>query len=130
MYQFRSEIFVLEQSCIYLDIDDIDKTALHVIGFDDSDSIACYARVYSKDMNKTFSFGRVAVAMKYRQRNCNLNISSILLEKVLSIIGHDKTIHISAQDYIKNFYVKFGFQSIGEVYVDDGIPHVDMVRNA
>ncbi|PHS52753.1 MAG: GNAT family N-acetyltransferase [Lutibacter sp.] len=124
----RSEVFVVEQNCVYQDIDDKDKKALHVIGYKNGKVIA-YTRIFkSGDYFELASFGRVVVIEKERIHGYG---HVIISESIKAIKNYFKetTIKISAQTYLKKFYETHGFQQIGEGYLEDNIPHIEMVKN-
>ena len=125
--QLRSEIFVVEQDCVYQDIDGKDQKALHVIGILEGEIVA-YTRCFKAgDYFKEASIGRVVVKesqRKFKRGNQIMNSSIEAIENHY----HTKTIKISAQCYLNKFYTNLGFNSIGEEYLEDGIPHIAMIR--
>ena len=125
--QLRSEVFVVEQDCVYQDIDGNDQKALHIIGTVENKIIA-YTRCFPPgDYFKEASIGRVVV--KESQRKFKRG-NQIMNNSIKAINDHYKTkiIKISAQCYLNKFYTNLQFKSIGEKYLEDGIPHVTMVR--
>jgi len=125
--QLRSEVFVVEQDCVYQDIDGNDQKALHIIGTVENKIIA-YTRCFGPgDYFKEASIGRVVV--KESQRKFKRG-NQIMNNSIKAINDHYKTkiIKISAQCYLNKFYTNLQFKSIGEKYLEDGIPHVTMVR--
>ena len=125
--QLRSEVFVVEQDCVYQDIDGNDQKALHIIGTIENKIIA-YTRCFRPgDYFKEASIGRVVV--KESQRKFKRG-NQIMNKSIKAINDHYKTkiIKISAQCYLNKFYTNLQFKSIGEKYLEDGIPHVTMVR--
>ena len=125
--QLRSEVFVVEQNCVYQDIDGNDQKALHIIGTVENKIIA-YTRCFGPgDYFKEASIGRVVV--KESQRKFKRG-NQIMNNSIKAINDHYKTkiIKISAQCYLNKFYTNLQFKSIGEKYLEDGIPHVTMVR--
>ena len=125
--QLRSEVFVVEQDCVYQDIDGKDDKALHVLGIVD-DQIIAYTRCFQAgDYFKKASIGRVVVAesqRKFKRGNQIMNSSIEAIENHY----HTKIIKISAQCYLNKFYTNLGFKAIGEEYLEDGIPHIAMIR--
>ncbi|RZP04880.1 MAG: GNAT family N-acetyltransferase [Flavobacteriales bacterium] len=125
--QLRSEVFVVEQNCIYQDIDGKDEKAIHVFGIVKNKIIA-YTRCFQPgEYFKEASIGRVVVKKKDRKlkRGHQIMIYSIeLIEKNY----HTKTILISAQSHLKKFYNNLGFYSVGIEYLEDGIPHIEMIK--
>ncbi len=128
LLQLRSEVFVVEQNCVYQDIDGKDKKALHVLGFKDKELVA-YTRIFKPgDYFKEASIGRVVV--KNNERGIGLAYS-IMKSSIEAIQEHYKEtmIKVSAQTYLKEFYNNLGFKQVGEEYLEDGIPHIGMIRN-
>ena len=126
--KLRSEVFVVEQDCVYQDLDDKDKKALHVIGWFDN-TIVAYTRVF--DINLYFdeaSIGRVVVNQKYRSKGFGKDIMEASIIAIKSHYNQTK-IKISAQTYLIKFYKELGFKERGKPYLEDGIPHTVMIKN-
>lgn len=125
--QLRSEVFVVEQNCVYQDIDKKDQIAYHVIGMKKNKLIA-YSRIFdSGDYFSKPSIGRIVVKEEYRGFSFGYQLvkeSIVFIEKNFK----EKTILISAQKYLKKFYNNFRFIQQGEEYLEDGIPHIKMMR--
>ena len=125
--QLRSEVFVVEQDCIYQDIDDKDQKAVHVIGYKNTKVIA-YTRIFkSGDYFEKASIGRVVVKKSERK----YGYGHVIMKHSINIIKtnfKETIIKISAQKYLKDFYESHGFTLVGEEYLEDGIPHVGMIR--
>ena len=126
--KLRSEVFVVEQDCVYQDLDEKDKKALHVIGWFDN-TIVAYTRVF--DINLYFdeaSIGRVVVNQKYRSKGFG---KDIMEASIIAIKNHYNQIKIkiSAQTYLIKFYNELGFKEQGKPYLEDGIPHTVMIKN-
>jgi len=125
--QLRSEVFVVEQDCVYLDLDGKDQLAYHVLGYKDLKLIA-YARVFKPgDYFSKSSIGRIIVKKKYRRFKYGDHLvqnSIEFIEKKLK----EKEILISAQAYLINFYNNLGFVQKGEQYLEDDIPHIKMLK--
>ncbi len=125
--QLRSEVFVVEQDCVYQDIDSKDQKALHVIGFK-NDEVVAYTRIFkSGDYFKDASIGRVVVKESERKYGYGKVIMEASIKAVEENLKETK-IHISAQEYLIKFYSSLGFKQVGEGYLEDGIPHVGMIR--
>ena len=119
--RLRSEVFVVEQDCVYQDIDGKDQKAKHVLGKKENDIVA-YARIFKPgDYFKEASFGRAVVKKTERGKG----VGDELVKNCLEIITEEE-IKISAQSYLKGFYGKHGFKSEGKEYLEDGIPHTAM----
>jgi ElaA protein len=125
--KLRAEVFIVEQNCVYQDIDDKDFKALHVF-LKQSDQIVGYTRIFwPGDYFKEASIGRVVVSKNTRHKNYG---SNLMLASIDAIYKKMKTkkIKISAQTYLKNFYNSFGFYEKGNEYLEDGIPHIAMLK--
>lgn len=123
--QLRAEVFVVEQDCVYQDIDFKDQKALHVIGFK-NDKIVAYTRIFKPgDYFENASIGRVVVAANERKYGFG---HDLMKSSVKAIKTHFKVneITISAQKYLKKFYETHQFKQIGDEYLEDGIPHIKM----
>lgn len=126
--RLRSEVFVVEQDCVYQDLDDKDKKALHVMGWYDN-TIVAYTRIF--DVKLYFneaSIGRVVVDKKYRSKGFGIDI---MIASINAIKNHFSQIQIkiSAQTYLIKFYNNLGFKEQGKPYLEDGIPHTAMIKN-
>ncbi|WP_394368404.1 GNAT family N-acetyltransferase [Kaistella gelatinilytica] len=123
----RQEVFVVEQTCYYLDADGSDKKAAHIWA-EQNDQIIAYCRVFEPGIKYAeASIGRVLTHPSYR----NLNLGKILVRIAIDTIeGRFRTtdIKISAQDYLLKFYSDFGFIATEHKYLEDDIPHTEMVR--
>lgn len=124
---FRENIFVVEQNCPYLDADGFDKQAFHVIVYDDTTIIA-YCRILAPNVVYAEpAIGRVAVHKEYR----GLSIGKELMKYAITLLYHlygTIPIHISAQEYLRKFYTELGFTAVSEIYLEDGIPHIGMIK--
>lgn len=126
--QLRSEVFVVEQDCVYQDIDGKDEKALHVLGYK-KEKLVAYTRVFKPgDYFQDASIGRVVVAENARQYKYGYDIMNASVEAIKKEFNINK-ITISAQVYLKRFYNNLEFFEVGETYLEDGIPHVKMIRN-
>lgn len=127
VFQLRSEVFVVEQDCVYQDIDGNDPKALHVLGYKDNTLVA-YTRVFKRgDYFKQASIGRVVVKAQYRA----LKYGYAIMEASINIVKteyNETPIKVSAQQHLKQFYTNLGFTQVGEPYLEDGIPHIAMLR--
>ena len=123
--RLRSEVFVVEQECIYQDIDNKDKNAVHIF-LKEKNEIIAYSRVFKeKEYFENPSIGRVVVANKRRMYGVGKKIMNISIDYIKQNIKA-KSIEISAQKYLKKFYSNLGFVKQGEEYLEDNIPHVRM----
>ncbi|QRM88676.1 GNAT family N-acetyltransferase [Lacinutrix sp. WUR7] len=126
--QLRSEVFVVEQDCVYQDLDGKDQKALHVIGFKE-EKVVAYTRIFKPGFYfEEASIGRVVVAGYQRQHKYGYAIMEASIKAVKE--QYNKSIiKISAQCYLKKFYNNLGFNEIGAEYLEDGIPHIAMLKN-
>ena len=125
--QLRSEVFVVEQDCVYQDLDFKDQKALHIIGLKNNKVVA-YTRVFKPgDYFLEASIGRVVVEKNERKYGYGHVIMKSSIEAIQEIFKVN-TIKISAQTYLKKFYESHGFSKIGEEYLEDGIPHIGMIK--
>ena len=126
--RLRSEVFVVEQKCIFLDIDNNDRKAFHTIGLIGYEVVAT-TRLFEKDImyDGYQSIGRVVSASKHR----GLGIGKALMQYSISecerLFGKGP-IKIGAQLYLKKFYSEQGFEQSGDVYLEDDIDHIPMIR--
>ena len=126
--QLRSEVFVVEQNCVYQDIDGKDSKALHVIGTFDG-SIVAYARLFAPGYYfDNASIGRVVINANYRDRKWGHSLMQAAISGIKDYYGQD-IITISAQLYLKKFYEGHGFIQEGDEYLEDDIPHIRMNLN-
>jgi len=126
LLQLRSEVFVVEQDCIYQDIDGKDQKALHVLGYKNNQIIA-YTRLFdSGDYFDTPSIGRVVVKQAERKFKFGHELMKVSINAIKDNY-QDKVITISAQLYLQKFYESHGFIVVGEQYLEDDIPHIRMI---
>jgi len=124
----RSEVFIVEQNCAYQDIDKKDQSALHVF-IKKNNKIIAYTRIFKpNDYFKYSSIGRVVVLKKERRSKVGSQIMSFSIKKIEEIFN-EKKIKISAQKHLISFYEKLGFLVTGDEYLEDGIPHISMIKN-
>ncbi|ABV62757.1 GNAT family N-acetyltransferase [Bacillus pumilus] len=122
----RVNVFVVEQTCPYPEIDHRDQEALHLMAKEDG-TIVAYCRIFqSGRMYEEASIGRVLVTQAGRKKGYGKMLLSKALEK-LSELGETR-VKIQAQAYLKSFYESFGFKAVSDCYDEDGIPHLDMVK--
>lgn len=128
LLQLRSEVFVVEQDCVYQDIDGKDNKALHIIGRI-KDKIVAYTRCFPPGIYfEEAAIGRVVVEKSQRKFGLGHDIMKASIEAI-KYHFNDNTIKLSAQTYLVKFYRAHGFNPIGEEYLEDGIPHVAMLRS-
>jgi len=123
----RAEVFVVEQNCVYQDIDGKDSKALHLIGTTD-DKIIAYSRLFAPgDYYDNASIGRVVISPAYRDRKWGHDLMRTSIAAVAEQYN-TSAITIMAQLYLKGFYEGHGFVQDGEPFLEDGIPHIMMHR--
>jgi len=125
--KLRSSVFVVEQNCVYQDLDDKDKQAIHLFMEQDQEIIA-YTRIFKKGdyyVNNP-SIGRVVVKKSQRGKELGKEIMIRSIKYIKENIEEEK-IELSAQKYLDKFYNKLGFYRVGEDYLEDGIPHQRML---
>ena len=128
LLQLRSEVFVVEQNCVYQDIDGKDTKAIHVIG-KKNNKIVAYTRIFKPgDYFEYASVGRVVVRNIERQHKYGYDLMEASI-KTIKDYFNTTTIELSAQVYLKKFYNTLGFQEVGVEYLEDGIPHINMIKN-
>ena len=123
--QLRSEVFVVEQDCVYQDIDFKDQKSLHIFGYK-NDKIVAYTRIFKAgDYFDNASIGRVLVVASERKYGYGHELMVASIEAIQAYFKV-KEITISAQKYLKKFYETHQFIQVGEEYLEDGIPHIRM----
>lgn len=123
----RAEVFVVEQNCVYQDIDNLDQQALHVFAKID-EKIMAYARIFQPEIYfKEAAIGRVVVSNKYRNRGFAHQLMDYSISQIEKQF-ETQQIRISAQTHLTKFYNAHGFEIIGDEYLEDGIPHTNMIK--
>ena len=124
--RLRSEVFVVEQDCVYQDIDNKDQNAIHLY-YKENDQIVAYTRIFKAgDYYENPCIGRVVVSKKDRGNDLGKKIMIDSMEYIKQNLKGEK-IELSAQKYLDKFYKDLGFYKIGEDYLEDGIPHQRMI---
>lgn len=126
LLQLRAEVFVVEQNCPYQDVDGKDDKALHVLAYNNKNLVG-YTRCFPpKTYFEEASIGRVVVKKTHRGQG----FARQLMTYSISVVKeHFKTsvVRISAQTYLIDFYAFLGFKTVGEIYLEDGLPHINML---
>ena len=127
LFALRSEVFVVEQDCVYQDIDGKDPKALHIIGKEGREVVA-YARIFEKGIaySDYASIGRIVTSPIYRGKKIGHALVDYCIAQCKNIYS-DQNIKISAQAHLERFYNKHGFIASGKTYLEDGIPHIGMI---
>lgn len=124
--KLRSEVFVVEQNCVYQDIDNKDQKAIHVLGYL-HDNLIAYARVFDKgNYFANASIGRVVVSLSYRNKNFGHELMNVSIQTIRNKFN-TTSIEISAQEYLQKFYETHGFVATSAMYLEDDIPHIRML---
>jgi len=126
IFQIRETVFIVEQQCIYEDVDSLDEKCSHVIGRDNTGILVAYARILPPGLKySAASFGRVLVVSNQRGRKVGRKLVEICIAECRKNYPASKC-RISAQTYLIDFYKSFGFNTRGTPYLEDGILHIDM----
>ncbi|WP_247233911.1 GNAT family N-acetyltransferase [Telluribacter sp. SYSU D00476] len=130
LYQFlrlRSEVFVVEQTCPFLDIDNKDQPCHHLMGWTPEGELAAYTRLVPPGLSyEEVSIGRVVSSPQYRRYGIGRELMQKSIESIGQLYGQ-VPIRIGAQLYLKKFYESFGFEQVGEMYLEDDIEHIQML---
>jgi len=126
--QLRIAVFIIEQDCPYPDLDDMDQDAQH-LWIEDAGEIVCYLRV--NPAGSRFlepSLGRIVTKKSHRNRG----YAEMLIKRAIDLVceKESRAIRISAQCYLEKYYEKFGFIKASEEYLEDNIPHIEMLKDA
>jgi len=126
--RLRSEVFVVEQGCVYQDLDNLDQESQHLMIWEDQKLVA-YTRLLRKGLSYEdyTSIGRVVTSPSVRGTGIGKLLMKQSIKACLDLFGPE-SIKISAQCYLIPFYQSFGFELVGSEYLEDGIPHHGMVR--
>lgn len=128
IFQARQSVFIVEQHCAYPDIDYLDINAWHVIGLD-MNTVAGYARILPPGLKyPEASIGRILTTSPYRGHS----IGKLLLTYAIAEterLFNGMPIKIGAQEYLKRFYERFGFKDLNQPFLEDGMPHLLMLKS-
>lgn len=126
----RSEVFIVEQNCPYQDLDGKDIKAYHLFRYDNTGKILACCRILPPGVSyKEASIGRVLSKGELRKTG----LGRELMKKAMELVHQNypnSEIRISAQLYLEKFYHSFGFITIGEPYMEDNIPHIQMISKS
>jgi ElaA protein len=125
--RLRSEVFVVEQNCVFLDMDNKDQQCLHLSGWLDTELLA-YTRIVPTGVAYSMpSIGRVVSSPRARGTGIGRKIMLQSIQAVYNLYGQ-QPIKIGAQYYLKSFYTSLGFLQSGAIYLEDGIEHIEMIK--
>lgn len=125
--QLRNEVFVVEQNCVFQDADDNDQQCYHLLGFSENKLVAYTRLVPPEAIYEEASIGRVVTSPSVRGSGAGRRLMQQSIDSLYRLFGN-VPIKIGAQLYLKNFYQSFGFEPVGDVYLEDGIEHVHMLK--
>jgi ElaA protein len=125
--KLRSEVFVLEQNCIYLDADDKDQMSWHLMGWDDAHQLMAYCRIIPPGISYAeCSIGRVVTHADVRKEGAGKELMKKAIDECGKLFS-GQSIKIGAQLYLLKFYSSLGFLQTSEMYLEDGIEHIEML---
>lgn len=125
--QLRNEVFVVEQNCVFQDADNKDQDSYHLMGFANNKLIAYSRLVPAEKMYEQASIGRVVTSPSVRRSGAGRELMRHSIDAVYNLFGV-QSIKIGAQLYLKQFYGSFDFKQVSDVYLEDGIEHIDMIK--
>ncbi len=123
----RTEVFVVEQDCPYQEVDEKDRQSYHLFGRAENGTVMAVTRILPKGISYAeASIGRVALKKEYRGKGI---ADTLMLESFKFVENHmgKQAIRISAQEYLLKYYTKHGFKQVGDMYLEDDIPHIEML---
>ena len=124
--QLRNEVFVVEQNCVYQDADNKDVKCFHFMGWDNATLVA-YTRIIPQGISYTqASIGRVVTNPKYRGTGAGRELMQLSINHTYKLFNCT-AIKIGAQLYLKKFYESLGFVQCSQQYLEDNIPHIEML---
>ena len=124
--RLRSEVFVVEQNCVFLDLDNKDQYCDHIMGWQ-GNKLVGYARIVPAGISyRESSIGRIVSSPSMRGHGVGKDLLTQSIDTLYRLHGK-RVIRIGAQYYLKKFYESFGFEQAGEIYLEDGIEHIEML---
>ena len=125
--RLRSEVFVVEQNCVFQDMNMIDQQCFHLMGYKE-DMLVAYTRLVPAGVSYDIpSIGRVVTSPAARGSGIGKQLMEKSIEEAIRLFGK-KPIKIGAQVYLKKFYNQLGFEQVSDIYLEDGIEHIHMIR--
>jgi ElaA protein len=126
--RLRNEVFIVEQNCVYQDADNKDLQCRHLMLLNNDHELMAYARLLPQGLSyEEMSIGRVISSPKARGTGAGRLLMKTAIEQCALIFG-EGSIKIGAQAYLRKFYASFGFKETGDIYDEDGIPHITMIK--
>ncbi|MEX1001847.1 MAG: GNAT family N-acetyltransferase [Crocinitomicaceae bacterium] len=123
----RISVFVVEQNCPYQELDDLDKEAFHLLMFQENQLVGAARILKNGIVYQEVAIGRVATHPDFRGQQ----LGHTIMKEAITFIAEklrETAIRLSAQTHLTSFYEKHGFKSTGKTYLEDGIPHTEMLR--
>ena len=127
LLRLRSEVFVVEQNCVFLDMDNKDQHCLHLLGWQGNQLAACARIVPAGISFAEASVGRVVTAAFARGTGLGRELMQTALNKLYDLYGR-VPVYIGAQQHLQTFYASLGFEATGQPYNEDGIMHIEMLK--
>ena len=129
IFELRQQVFIIEQNCIYPDIDGWDEKAEHIL-FYDEEILCAYLRLFGPGIKYVeASLGRIIVRRPYRGSSLGKDLITTGIQRV-RLLYPEAPVKIEAQAALENYYKQFGFKSVSDIYMVDDIPHIKMVLKA
>jgi ElaA protein len=126
--RLRAEVFIVEQNCPYLDMDGKDQLSFHLMGMNDRQELLAYARLLPAGLAfREVSIGRVLSSSAARGSGAGMELMQTAIQHIYKKFG-EVPIRIGAQLYLKKFYERLGFVQVSEMYLEDDIEHIEMLR--
>jgi ElaA protein len=127
--RLRCEVFVVEQECAFQEMDNYDQQAVHLMGYDADQELVAYTRLFKPGITYDLaSIGRVVTSKKVRGTGAGKELMQKSIAMVEELFGKGP-IKIGAQQYLLKFYTSLGFVQSSEMYLEDNIPHIKMIRD-
>ena len=128
LLRLRAEVFIVEQACVFQDLDDSDQKAVHVMGYENGEIVA-YTRLLGPGIKSDMaSIGRVVNSKKVRGSGAGRKLMEYSMQALENRFGK-VPIKIGAQQYLQQFYTSLGFVQSSGMYLEDDIPHIEMIRS-
>lgn len=125
--RLRNEVFIIEQNCIYQDLDNKDQASMHLMGWE-KDELVAYTRILPVGVSYNHpSIGRVVTSPSKRRTGLGKELMEKSIEFVENLYGKGP-IRIGAQLYLKKFYEELGFRQVSDIYDEDNIQHIEMEK--
>ena len=130
LLKLRVDVFVVEQACAYAELDEYDRhgETMHLSGQDEQGKLIAYARLLPPGLRyPEVNLGRVVVKKESRRKGIGHKLLDTALKEI-EIKWPRQAIKISAQDYLQEFYEQYGFTRVSDIYLEDGVPHIEMLK--